>query len=152
MFALALEILVAILLVVTICYAMVLNRKLGSLRRGKEEMESLAASFGEATQRAEENFGKLRKTAEELHNGIVKAQALHDDLTFLIDRGNTVADQLEDKVREARQETGYMPKTIVVEKPQEKAPEEKAPEDEIGQAEANSDAERELLKALRAVR
>lgn len=147
MFSLALEILVAILLAVTICYAMVLNRKLGSLRRGKEEMESLAASFGEATQRAEENFARLRKTAEELYNGIEKAQALHDDLTFLIERGNTVADQLEDKVREARKETGYMPKTMV-----EGKPEEKAPEDGKKQAEANSDAERELLKALRAVR
>ncbi len=155
MFSLVLDILVAILLVATICYAMVLNRKLESLRRGKEEMERLAASFGEATIRADENIGKLRETATELQKGIGNAQSLHDDLVFLIERGDKVADHLEETVREARKESGYSPRNS----PSHSSVHHQADgkdtiRDTIADehAKAGSDAERELLKALRAVR
>jgi len=149
-FSLVLDILVAILLVATICYAMVLNSKLSNLRRGKEEMEKLAASFGEATGRAEENIARLRETATELQNGIKKAQSLHDDLIFLIERGDQVADHLEEKVRDARKETGYSPRGAMPQKKEREGDAEDTTTDEP--AKASSDAERELLKALRAVR
>ena len=63
-FTLALDILVAGLLVVTIAYAVVLNRRLGMLRRDKTELEGLAANFGEATMRAGDSIVKLKTTAE----------------------------------------------------------------------------------------
>ncbi len=150
MFSLVLDILVAILLVATICYAIVLNRKLENLRRGKEEMEKLAASFGEATMRADGNIGKLKETARELQNGIEKAQALHDDLTFLIERGDKVADHLEETVRFARKESGYTPRNPIGRNTDTKDDHKDTIADK--QDKASSDAERELLKALRAVR
>jgi len=40
--SLMLDILIAVLLVVTIVYAIILNRRLGNLRRDREELEQLA--------------------------------------------------------------------------------------------------------------
>jgi len=51
---------VAVLLVVTISYAITLNRRLGNLRRDRSELEKMAASFQQATVRAEDSIGKLK--------------------------------------------------------------------------------------------
>lgn len=103
-FALILDIVIAVLLVATIAYAFVLNKRLAGLRRDKQELESLAATFGQATIRAEESIGKLKITASGLNEGIDRAQALRDDLAFLVERGGAAADQLEEAIRKARKE------------------------------------------------
>ncbi len=105
-FPLALDILVAALLVITIVYAVILNRRLGAFRSHKSELEALAASFTEATRRADDSVGKLKVMAADLQTRLDKAQALHDDLVFLIDRGGSEADRLEETVRKARDENG----------------------------------------------
>ena len=51
-FALILDLFVAVLLVVTISFAVTLNKRLGTLRGDREELQKLALSFGEATGRA----------------------------------------------------------------------------------------------------
>lgn len=155
-FGLILDIIVAILLVVTICYAVMLNRRLGKLRRDKEELNELARTFGDATVRADEAISKLQATAEVLEERISKAEQLRDDLVFLAERGGTTADQLEQLVRQARDEIGVVPKP--------RPPEPAAVPKQIGietrdEAEAaaaaetddepRSEAERALLKALR---
>lgn len=141
--SLVIDIVVAILLVVTIGYAVVLNRRLGILRRDKEELKKLVAGFGEATVRAEESIGKLKNTTDGLHDSIDKAQALRDDLVFLIDRGGSAADRLEEMIRSARDETGVGPRP----------PAAASGADDLEKAaESKSQAERELLKALQAVR
>ncbi|MEO5338608.1 MAG: DUF6468 domain-containing protein [Magnetospirillum sp. WYHS-4] len=104
-FALLLDILVAVLLAVTIVYSVILNRRLGVLRQDKAELERVAATFGEATRRAEDSIGRLRDMADTLQEQIKKAQALRDDLAFLMDRGGATADRLEDAVRSARKES-----------------------------------------------
>ncbi len=142
-FSLALDVLVAVLLVITIGYAMVLNRRLGRLRRDKSELEKLAATFGKATARAEENIGRLKKTADALKERIDNAQALRDDLAFLIDRGGSVADRLEETVRAARKEGAFRPRPGL-----KKA----AAAHGNGKISPKSTAERELLKALQAAR
>ncbi len=142
-FSLALDVLVAVLLVITIGYAMVLNRRLGRLRRDKSELEKLAATFGQATARAEESIGNLKKTADALKGRIDNAQALRDDLAFLIDRGGSAADRLEETVRAARKEGGSRPR------PSLKMP---AAAHGNGKISPKSTAERELLKALQAAR
>ncbi len=142
-FSLALDVLVAVLLVITIGYAMVLNRRLGNLRRDKAELERLATTFGKATARAEESIGKLKKTADALRERIDNAQALRDDLAFLIDRGGSAADRLEETVRAARKEGGSRPRPAL----------KKAVAAEgNGKIKPKSEAERELLKALQAAR
>ncbi len=142
-FSLALDVLVAVLLVITIGYAMVLNRRLGRLRRDKSELEKLAATFGQATARAEESIGNLKKTADALKGRIDNAQALRDDLAFLIDRGGSAADRLEETVRAARKEGASRPR------PGLKKP---AGAHGNGKISPKSTAERELLKALQAAR
>lgn len=109
-FALMLDIVIAILLVATIAYAFLLNKRLAGLRRDKQELEKLAMTFGQATLRAEESLGKLKIMASGLDAELDKAQALRDDLAFLTERGAAAADQLEDAVRKARK-AGAVPGT-----------------------------------------
>lgn len=104
MYSLALDIVLAILLVATIGYAMVLNKKLGNLRRHKEELESLAATFSNSTTRAKDSISHLKNSTAELQADTAKAASLRDDLKFLIDRGTSTADRLEAAVRKSRGE------------------------------------------------
>lgn len=152
-FSLALDLLVAVLLVITICYAVVLNRKLSSFRREKAELEKLASTFGEATERAGDSIGKLMHTADDLQVRIDKAQALRDDLVFLIDRGSSAADKLEETVREARDQGNGSPAPVTKKAP-EKTDESRATYtvDKDEAAKQRSEAEQELLKALQAAR
>lgn len=103
-FSLFLDIFLAILLVVMIGYAVVLNRRLGEVRRDKSELENLASSFGDSTLKAGESIVKLKNTADDLKERIEKAGTLRDDLVFLLERGTSTADRLEEAVRAAREE------------------------------------------------
>ena len=156
-YSLILDVLVAVLLAVTIGYAVVLNKRLGKLRGDKIDLEKLATKFGESTSRAEESIENLRHTADLLQGGIDKAQALRDDLTFLIDRGDQAADSLEDLVRLARDMSGVGPRpgaganaragdTLDTFDQPADAP------DETGGGGTKSQAEQELLKAIRSAR
>lgn len=102
-YSLLIDILVAVLLVVTIGYAVRLNKRLGLLRRDKKELEKLATTFADSTIRADESLGRLRTTADMMQRQIDSAQALHDDLAYLVDRGEKAADRLEDAVRYSRE-------------------------------------------------
>ena len=142
-FSLVLEILVDGLLVVTISYTVMLNRRLRTMQQDKLALEKLAAKFVDSTMRAEESITRLRSTADELKERIERAQSLRDDLAFLTERGGNAADRLETLVREARKETPS-------EQPRKpaKGGERPAPAAD----DAKTDAERELIKALRAAR
>ncbi|MEQ8322595.1 MAG: DUF6468 domain-containing protein [Rhodospirillales bacterium] len=159
-YTLIIDIAVAVLLVVTIAYAITLNKRLNRLRRDKKDLENLARTFGESTQRAEENLNQLRTVAQALDIQMQRAQTLRDDIAFLADRGGSTADRLEELVREARDGLGVVPKpasTSAGTQKQRKAPavesrhaESQGKRDsESGGIEPRSDAERELLRALR---
>jgi len=142
-FSLVLEILVAGLLVVTISYTVMLNRRLRTMRQDKLALEKLAAKFVDSTVRAEESITRLKATADELKERIERAQGLRDDLAFLTERGGSAADRLESLVREAREKT----LADVTRNPAKGAGRIAVPADDV-----KSDAERELIKALRAAR
>ena len=161
-FSLILDIFVAVLLIVMIGYAFTLNKRLGTLRRDKEELQKLALSFGDATLRAEDSTVQLRATIDVLQERIKKAESLRDDLVFLVERGNGTADALEELVRTARDKVGVMPgtasrDTLTDEEPMrsreslastsQSAP--KAGAEALSNGGQMSDAERELLRALR---
>jgi len=110
--SLFLDVIVAILLVTTIVYAAMLNRRLSGLRSNKAELEALIHSFGEACARAEAGVKTLRSATDEatrLQAYLDRSQALRDDLSFLLDRGSSLADRLEGGVRSARTETAPRP-------------------------------------------
>ena len=161
-FSLVLDIFVAVLLIVMIGYAFTLNKRLSTLRRDKEELQKLALSFGDATSRAEDSTVQLRATIDVLQERIKKAESLRDDLVFLVERGNGTADALEELVRTARDKVGVMPgpassDTLTDEEPvrsrgslgstSQSAP--KAGAEALSNGDQMSDAERELLRALR---
>ncbi len=105
-FSLIIDALIAVLLVATIAYAAVLNRKLGVLRAGKSEMEALIASFSESTERASSGVETLKQEAGRsgaaLQNKVEVARGLVDDLGFLIEKGTKLAERLDGGVGAAR--------------------------------------------------
>ena len=158
--SLIIDIVVAVLLVVTIGYAVVLNKRLGNLRRDRGELEKLAMNFHSSTERADESIVRLRSSVDGLQDQIEKAESMRDDLIFLTERGGAAADRLEEMVRQSRGEA------IVASNPsgQSGPATEKTPDKESGakkvtglkvtasdriDAEPVSEAEKELLKALR---
>src|SRR5579862_717761 len=103
-----LDIVVILLLVPTIVYAGILNRRLGALRRSRDELARIVASFNDATLRAEAGIPKLKKATTEanqtLKERVDKAQTLRDDLAFMVQRAEELANRLEAGVRAARQD------------------------------------------------
>lgn len=104
--ALAIDILVSVLLVVTIGYAATLNRKLGQLRTSRAEFEKLVAEFSSAAVRTEGSIAVLKESAGQqqagLQNNIDRAGAMRDELAFILDRGDGLADQLDGLIRAGR--------------------------------------------------
>ncbi|MBK1666354.1 hypothetical protein CKO38_18175 [Rhodospirillum rubrum] len=99
---------IALLLSVFIGYAILLSRQLRELRRNREDMARIIATFNEATARAEAGIPRLRKTAEDagraLDDHVAKAQTLRDDLAYMVERADGMAGRLESVVRAARGE------------------------------------------------
>ncbi len=104
------ELIVAGLLVATIVYAAILDRKLGALRRSKDEMESLIKDFADSTLKAEQGLAELRAHAGSSGNDLQKqvegAAKMLTDLKFLVERGETLSNQLESASATARDSLG----------------------------------------------
>ena len=167
-----LDIVVSLLLIATISYAWMLNQRLSSLRKNRDDLAKTIAAFNEATLRAESSIPKLRKAAEEsgqtLQERVEKAQSLRDDLAFMIERADTMANRLENAVRSARPDgkaaaaersgpaqvgtasTPTMPPPRM--NPGRAAAIAAAAAGAEAEADDRSEAERELLRALQAMR
>lgn len=164
-----LDLVVSILLIATIGYAVMLNQRLTQLRRNRDDLAKIIVSFNEATVRAESSIPKLRKAAEDagmsLQERVEKAQSLRDDLAFMIERADTMANRLENGVRSARTEVRTPPAaketsrvttgTMSSERPSQNsraatvAAAAAASEQDVDE---RSEAERELLRALQSMR
>ena len=141
---LALDLFLIVLLVLAIGYGFVLNRRIVALRHDQENLGKLAASFNTATARAESGVAQLRSATQEsaaiLQQTIAKADGIRGDLDYLLERGERTADRLEGAVRAGERgafETGNGPRLN---------------ESEASESGGNNDEERQLLKALKAVR
>jgi cell division septum initiation protein DivIVA len=145
-----LDVIVAALLVFTIAYAVVLNKRLAALRKDREALEKLASDFAAATARAENGIKRLKDTSAEASAAVKKnlgdARELRDDLAYLVERGETAADRLEASVRAARDLPGPRPGKSGKELPKFDGVNDDGPDV------LSPDAERELLQALRAAR
>ena len=151
-----LEVLLSGLLVVTLFHALRLERALGVLRRDRASLEELVAGFNESTRQAEGGIERLQTAADgagrQIARHIEQAKALKNDLSFLTERGEKVADQLDDLVRQSR--SGPEPTAL----PQAKTPRgrpalQAVPTDvHEGDGRVRSQAEKELLRALRMAR
>jgi chromosome segregation ATPase len=108
-FAIALDVVVALLLAATIVYASVLNRKLATLRNTKQEMEALVNRLVESTSKAEGALSELKAAANEsgqrLETQVMQARELSDDMNFLVEKATSLADRLEGQIGQARAAT-----------------------------------------------
>ena len=104
--SLALDVLIATLLVATIFYCFILNRKLEAMRSAQDEMRRLAEDFGRATAQARAGIAELKFAGEEagqkLQAGIEKARSLADELAFVSEAGGRLAERLEQGIDSRR--------------------------------------------------
>lgn len=96
---LVLNILIVVLLVVTIGYCWLLNRRIKVLQDSRSELAVLLKHFDESTQRASESIIALqtasKKIGENIQFRIDKANYLIDDLSFMVEKANKLANQME---------------------------------------------------------
>lgn len=105
------EIVVAVLLLVTLGISLVLNRRLGNLRANQDEMRRLIGDFDKALSKARQGMAELKTTsaaADTAHEERMKqAKTLRDELGFMVETADRLADRLAGEAtatRGARQE------------------------------------------------
>lgn len=95
---LILDVVIAGLLIATIVYAIMLNRRIKSLRDSRDELADLIRGLNDATANAEAGVRGLRKaageTGENLQRAIDKGGKLAEELRFMIESGESLADRL----------------------------------------------------------
>ncbi len=137
------------LLAATIFHTFRLERALGVLKRDRTSLEALVTDFNASTKAAEQGIERLHSAADgagrQIERQIQGAARLRDDLQFLIDRGELVAEKLEVGLRESRdrppvRDIEKVPMTAVFAPPDATLPR------------PQSQAERDLIKALRLAR
>jgi hypothetical protein len=135
-----LEIVLVVLLGATLFQAIRLERALGVLKRDRSSLESLVVGFNASTHQAESGIQRLRAAADgagrDIESQYTKSVALKDDLSFLTERGNRLADRLDTLVRAARPLVQDRPSNV---------PESSEPK-------GASQVEKNLLQALRLAR
>lgn len=93
-------------LLVALPMALRLERALSALRRDREAMAASMKGFAEATREAEGATLRLRAAADGAGRGMAEqtasAQALREDLRFLVERAEGLADRLDAAIRVAR--------------------------------------------------
>ena len=101
-----LDAVLVVLLAATLFHALRLERALGVLKRDRAALEDLVASFNASTRQAEAGIDQLRRAADgagrQMARQIDTVTRLKDDLVFLLERGESLADRLEFLVRAGR--------------------------------------------------
>jgi hypothetical protein len=141
-----LDLAIIALLGTTIGFAAVLNRRLAAWRQDRGEFERLIRDFTRAAERADAAIARLKaasEAAQPLETAILKVEGLRDDLSYLIERGEPLADRLMQAVRTARPTASGF-----------EAARAEAEADETAEAplDARARTKRELLRAIAALR
>ncbi len=153
-----LDLAIILLLVPTIVYAVILNRRLSALRRSRDELAKVVSSFNEATMRAEAGIPKLKKATLEantaLQDRVEKAHSLRDDLAFMIERAEEMADRLEGAVRTGRMDNAQSAPPAPVGRPAVAQPDDSVATRTLAGAAiaATEDSEVDLRAAIGAAR
>ena len=147
-----LDLLVMGLLGATLFHAVRLERALAAMKRDRAALDDMLGSFNESTRDAGAGIDRLRQVTETAGRHIARqaelGNALKDDLAFLIERGDRLADRMDGLIRTARPiaaEPGrpmFNAHAEPLPSRTERHPEPDAPR-------VRSQAERDLLNALR---
>ena len=143
------------LLIPTIIYAYKLNKSLNILRQNQSSLAKLVEALNEATFKAESSIPKLKSVTGHSSEGLKEvvdcAKELKDDLLFINERADNLADRLENVIRDGRnikEETLVKSNTGMFDTRLQNN--EKKNEFKI--EDSRSEAEMELLKALRSIK
>ena len=151
-----LELILIVLLIATLFHAIRLERALGVLKGDRAALQELVAGFNASTQTAEQGIGRLRLAADGAGRSIAKqidtSQGLRDDLQLLTERGERLADRLEILVRDGRALPQEMPAGAMLSSSVREAEDPPGFGGGRGEPRPKSQAERDLLRALRIVR
>lgn len=143
---LIINLIIIALLIPTIIYACRLNRSLKLLRENQNSLAQLVNALNEATFKAENSIPKLKSVTEHSSEGLKEvvdnAKELKDDLLFINERADNLADRLENVISTSRgavrPDADSTPRALKAE--------------ETAGTDARSEAELELLKALRSIK
>jgi len=156
-----LEIVLIVLLGLTLMHAVRLERALGALRRERTALGEAVAGFDNSSRQAEAGLDRLhsmtQETALQLARKLEGAAVLKDDLAFLAERGEQLADRLEQLVRRGRAiEPTHTREPQAASVPISQVPANQARSDQIradqDHPRPRSKSERDLLQALRVAR
>lgn len=104
------------LLCATIGYCWVLNRRIKVLQDSKSELAQLLRHFDESTERASESIIALqtasKKIGENIQMRIDKANYVLDDLSFMLEKGNRLANQIEAGIAVSRAKSRVAPSAV----------------------------------------
>ena len=140
------------LLLPTIAFAYKLNKNLEILRKNQSSLGKLVSALNEATYKAENSIPKLKSvtehSSENLREVVDSAKELKDDLLFINERADNLANKLENAINDGRQIKTSATSSRITDIGTFKA--EKF--DNSSKSSDRSEAELELLKALRSIK
>lgn len=121
------------LLAATLFHALRLERALGVLKRDRAALEALVKDFNASTREADAGIARLRSAAESTGRDLARQAAaagqVKEDLVFLTERAERMADRLDGAIKAGRASDSTRPAPAL--------------------QRTESEAERELLRALR---
>ena len=95
------EVFLAVLLCTAIGYGIILNRRIKELRKDQDNLDKLAKNFAKATSRAEASIQQLKvtsdATSQALDRAIKQASGIREDLMYLMERGEKLANVIRFK-------------------------------------------------------
>lgn len=101
------DILICIMLIISIVYNITLNRKISELKNYRNELKQLSKDFNLIIKRTELNIKEIKELVAtnfaDLQKKIDYAKFLTNDLAFLTDRANLLAEKLDNKIENDRQ-------------------------------------------------
>ncbi len=137
---LIINLIIIVLLVPTILYTYRLNNSLKLLRQDQDSLAQLVNALNDATYKAENSIPKIKSVTEHSSEGLKEvvdsAKELKDDLLFINERADNLADRLENVISTGRN-IKPAAETVVPNNTKEAS---------------RSEAELELLKALRSIK
>ena len=98
-----LDVIIAGLLAITSSYCWRLNRKIAGFRNAKAELEHMIRSFDGSIRQAYESISILKENSSDKNIQLIrdmeKVRFLANDLAYLVEKGEKLADSLENQVR-----------------------------------------------------
>ena len=141
---LIINLIIIVLLIPMIIYAYSLNKSLNALRQNQKSLAQLVSALNEATFKAENSIPKLKTATEHSSEGLKEvvdsAKELKNDLLFINERADSLADRLENVISTSTSRNLKTPAA------------ESNSSAQTNPANDRAAAELELLKALRSIK